>query len=172
MMQFFDYTIAWCKGEISEARIILLFGIITIVCAVLFWKTGNTANAKAMFLPLLVAGILFSSIGIGMLFKNNERLEEFAKVYYDNKTQFIKAEKDRTEGFISWYPLTFGIAAAVTVAGLIIVLFWTSAHGRSIGLTLILIALTVFFVDHFSEERAHIYHQKIVDEMKVMDNNP
>jgi len=171
-MQFFDYTIDWCKGEISEARIILLFGIITIVCAVLFWKTGNTPNSKAMFFPMLIAGVLFSSIGIGMLFKNSERMEEFAKLYYENKTEFVKAEKDRTESFMGWYPVTFAIAAVVTIAGLLFVFFWTSASGRAVGLTLILTALTIFFIDHFSEERARIYHQRIVEEVQQVNTNP
>jgi putative Mn2+ efflux pump MntP len=166
-MQFFDYTIDWCKGEIFEARIILIFGIIAVVCAIMFWKTGSTANAKAMFYPLLITGILFSGIGIAMLFKNNERMEEFARSYYDNKTTFVKAEKERTENFIGWYPITFKIAAALIIIGLALTLFWTSAHGRAIGLTLMLIGLVTVYVDHFSEERAAIYHQKIVEEINT-----
>jgi len=163
-MQFFDYTIAWCKGEISEARIILIFGILAIVCAILFWKTGGTPHSKAMLYPLLIVGILFSSIGIGMLVKNNARMESFARSYYDDHAAFVKSEKERTEGFISWYPITFKIAAALTIIGLALVLFWSTSIGRAIGLTLILLALSIFFIDHFSEERAYIYHQKIVEE--------
>ena len=168
-MQFFDYTIAWCKGEISEARIILVFGIIAIVCALLFWKTGGTPHSKAMLYPLLIAGILFSSIGIGMLIKNSERMELFARSYYDDHAAFIKAEKERTESFISWYPITFKIAAAITIIGLAFILFWNTSIGRTIGLTLVLLALAIFFIDHFSEERAYIYHQKIVEEFNKIE---
>jgi len=61
-MELIEHSIAWCKGEIFEARLILLFGILTIITAIIFYKVGTTPSAKAMLYPLLVVGIMFSVI--------------------------------------------------------------------------------------------------------------
>jgi len=79
-MDFIEHTIDWCKGEIFEARIILLCGIAVIALAFLFYKMGTTPNAKAMLYPLLVVGILFVGIGIAMSVSNANRITEFQTV--------------------------------------------------------------------------------------------
>lgn len=81
----------------DEGRIVLIFGIVTIIVAVLFWKVGSTPSAKAMLFPLLTVGILFSAIGGGMLFSNHNRMIEYPQTYQDNPAQFVKSEKERTE---------------------------------------------------------------------------
>jgi hypothetical protein len=166
-MEFIQHTLDWCKGELFEGRIVLLFGLVTIVIALLFWKAGSTPNAKAMLFPLLAVGIMFAGIGGGMLYSNHNRITDYPQAFQNNPTEFIKAEKERTENFISWYPKTRYIFSALAILGIILFLFWATPIGRAIGISLVLMTLATFVVDHFSEERAETYHQKIVKELKL-----
>ncbi len=165
-MEFIDHAIAWCKGEIFEARLILLFGILVIISAILFYKVGTTPGAKAMLVPLFVVGIMFSAIGSGMLYSNPKRILEFESAYSGNPQAFVKSEKERTDNFISWYPKTRYIITGVGIMGILIFLFWAAPIGRAIGISLIIIMLATFVVDHFSEERAEIYHKHIVEALE------
>lgn len=164
-MEFITYTQNWIKGEIFEARLILVFALVLIVSALLFFKTGTTPNAKAMFYPLLVAGLLSAVIGGGMIYNNNKRLVTFTEAYQSNKSEFVKSEKERTNEFISWYPTTRYIFAGLGIAGILIFLFWSTPIGRSIGISMIILTLSTFVIDHFSEERAELYHNAIIEEL-------
>ena len=165
-MEFIEHTIAWCKGEIFEAKLILLFGIIVLVSAFLFVKLGTTPSAKAMLYPLLVVGIMFSAIGGGMLYSNPKRIVEFKQAYENNPKAFVESEKERADEFISWYPKTRWIMTGIGILGVLLFLFWAVPIGRAIGISLIIIMLATFVVDHFSEERAEIYYQKIEETLE------
>lgn len=160
-MEFIEHAIAWCKGEIFEAKLILLFGIIVMISAILFFKFGSTPGSKAMLYPLLVVGLMFSVIGGGMLYSNPKRILEFKQAYEENPETFVESEKKRTDEFISWYPKTRYIMTALGVIGILLFFLWAVPIGRAIGISLIIIMLATFVVDHFSEERAEVYHQKI-----------
>ena len=160
-MEFIQHSINWCKGEIYEARWILFIGILIIVSSFLFYKTGSTPGAKAMFYPLLLIGILFGSIGGGMMYNNSKRIVEFQKAYEKDPHAFILSEKERTDSFISWYPKTRWIFAILGIIGISVFMFWAVPIGRAIGIGLIIMMLSTFVIDHFSEERAETYHKKI-----------
>lgn len=162
-MDFIDHTIAWCRGEIFEGKMIALFGITVISLAILFWRLGTTPFAKALFVPLLVLGMV-CAVGSGyMLLSNQKRIPEYEKAYQEAPAEFIQAEKKRAEGFLRWYPITLTIASIVMVLGMGSFLFIGGTWGRTIGLTVLLMGLLVFFIDHFSEERAETYYQHILE---------
>jgi membrane glycosyltransferase len=162
-MDFVQHAINWCKGEIFEARLILLFGLLTMVCAFLFWRLGTTPNAKAMLFPFLVLGLMFSIMGGGMLNSNPKRTRDFQAAWEENPRAFAESEKERADEFISWYPITRYIAAGIGILGVVLFLLWDTPMGRAIGMALILATLATFVVDHFSEERADTYYEKIVE---------
>lgn len=160
-MEIIEHSLTWIKGEIFEARLILLFSLLTILSAFLFWKVGATPNAKAMLFPLLVAGIMFGTIGIGMLYNNPKRVVEFQKTFTENPKAFTNSEKERVETFVGWYPKTRIIFAILGAVGIFTYMLWASPIGRAIGIALIIMMLATFVIDHFSEERAEIYYKKI-----------
>ncbi|MEW4924419.1 hypothetical protein [Algibacter sp. 2305UL17-15] len=162
-MKFIDYTNQWIKGELFEARLIVAFAFIIIVIALLFYYLGSTPSAKALVFPLLLVGILFLGIGGGMLYSNPKRSTEYAQLFGQNETEFIKTEKERVEKFSSWYPITRWIMAGLGVLGIGIFIFWETPIGRAIGIALILTMLATYVVDHFSEERANMYYQHIIN---------
>ena len=144
-----------------------MFGIFTIILAIVFWKIGTTPAAKGMLYPLVFVGLLYSVTGAGMIANNNKRINEYTLAYKNNPTQFVESEKERKEGFISWYPKTRYIFGGLAILGIIFSIYWATPIGRAIGISLILMTLATYVVDHFSEERAEVYHKHILEELKV-----
>jgi hypothetical protein len=166
-MDFIQHTINWCKGEIFEGSMVALYGAVIVIVSILFRKIGTTPFAKAMFIPLLVVGLLCIIVGGSMVVNNNKRIVEYRKAFEMNPQEFIKSEKERTDNFIKWYPYTMYITAVVIIIAIVCYLFWGGAWGRALGLSLLLLGLSVLFVDNFSEERAGIYHQAIVNKLEM-----
>lgn len=105
-MNLIDYTTNWIKGELFEARLIVAFGILTITAGFLFWKIGTTPNAKALLIPLLVVGTIYSAIGGGMLYSNPKRMIELPQKYERDKIEFTKSEKKRVDDFQYGYKVS------------------------------------------------------------------
>lgn len=103
-----------------------------------------------MLFPLLVVGIMYFSVGSGMLYSNSTRHESLLKEYNSNAIEFVTAEKQRVETFMNWYPIARYIMVILVIIGLISFVFWPSPIGRAIGIGLILLSLSDFVVDHFS----------------------
>lgn len=165
-MNLIDYTINWIKGELFEAKLIVTFGIFTILAGFMFWKIGTTPNAKALFIPLVVVGLIYSVIGGGMLYSNPKRMAELPQSYQRDKAEFAKLEKKRVEDFQYGYKIS-KIVATIFFA-LTLIIFWTSKKPTwmGIGLALAYFALAGLVVDYFSQERADIYYTEILKEIK------
>jgi len=166
-MEFIQHAINWCKGEIFEGSMFAIYGTVLVLVSMLFRKIGNTPFTKAMFIPLLVVGLLCIIGGTSLVISNNKRIREYQKAFEINRQEFVKSEKERTDNFIKWYPYTMYVTSVFIVIGIGCYLFWGGAWGRALGLSIILLGLSVLFLDHFSEERAESYHQKIVDELEI-----
>lgn len=162
-MDFITYSLQWTKGEIFEAAIFGSFGLVTIIVAIIFWKFGETPNAKAMLIPLIVVGILFAGAGASGVINNQKRIPKFEKAYSENPLAFLQDEKERVEGFQYLYTMTL-IIATISFA-LAIGFFWFSDNHilKAIGIALILLGLTGLAIDYFSKERADIYYEKILE---------
>lgn len=165
-MEFLDHAIAWCKGEIFEARIILIAGFIVMVLAFLFYKVGTTPNAKAMLYPLLVVGIMFVGVGGSMSYSNQKRITEFQKAYAENPEAFIVAEKERVDGFQYMYTMSLVIASVSFAFALLIFWFSHSPTLKAIAIAFAIFGISGLVIDYFSEERAGIYYQKIEEAIK------
>ncbi|HAA16475.1 MAG TPA: hypothetical protein DCE41_34120 [Cytophagales bacterium] len=165
-MELLPHTLNWCKGEMMEARYILGVGVTLVIISLCFHLIGTTPASKAMLWPLLVTGILFVGGASGMLYKNKQRLAEYPNVYEADPAAFVQAKKARADNFIGWYPRTRFIMIGVALLGMALP-FFSQNHGvRSIGLILMLIALAAFVIDHFSEERANVYYEHILEAEK------
>lgn len=162
-VNFFNNTSAWINGEIFEAILIFVFGIVTILSGALFWKFGATPNAKALVIPLAVTGIVYASLGGSMYISNHKRLPVYQQSFTKSTIEFIKAEKKRVEGF--QYMYTISKIVATVFFTLTLLIFWFSKssmlQGSGIGLTIFAIAGLV--VDYFSQERAEVYYKAILD---------
>lgn len=165
-MELIQHTTNWIKGELFEAKLIVAFGIVTVIAGFLFWKVGTTPNAKALFIPLLVVGAIYSSIGGGMLYSNPKRMVELPQLYKQDKVEFAKLEKKRVDDFQYGYKVSKIVATVFFLLTLLI--FWTTKNPTwmGVGLALTYFAIAGLVVDYFSQERADIYYAEVLKEIK------
>ncbi|MCA9735541.1 MAG: hypothetical protein H6696_07255 [Deferribacteres bacterium] len=161
-MQFIKHTENWVKGESFEGGMLFIFGLFLLILAFYFWRLAHLPYFKALIVPFLVVGLLWSAAaGIG-LYQNTNRLEKFRAEYEKNPSEFIRSEKDRVEGFSKWYrPLLISWSLLI-IAGLAIFHFGGGNHGRAIGAAVIMFALTLLMIDHTSENNAQMYQAEII----------
>jgi hypothetical protein len=76
--------------------------------------------------------------------------------------QLVENEKTRVEGFDTIFKVSYPLAAAFILAGVLLFLFLGGPHIKAIGLSLILLGLSLYTIDHFAAERADIYYQHIL----------
>ena len=153
-------------GEIFEGRMLALFGAVIVTLALVFWRMGSTPSARAMFVPLLIVGVLALVVGLSMNFSNQARIGKYSAAYAESPTAFVQAERERTESFIRWYPYTMYTFSVIIILALGVFLWKPTPLGRAIGLATVLLGLAVLFLDHFSEERAEGYHTQIMQELE------
>jgi hypothetical protein len=161
-MIFFHHTINWIKGELLEASLILTFSVATLVAAFLFWKVGVTPNARALFIPLLLSGLIYTVIGTGMRISNAKRMPEFRQRYHDDPKGLILSEKKRIEDFQYGYTISKIVASVFFPATLLI--FWLTKNStwQGIGIGLAYFAMAGLVVDYFSQERADLYYAELL----------
>ncbi|MEN2400189.1 hypothetical protein GKZ90_0010395 [Flavobacterium sp. MC2016-06] len=161
-MEFIKHTIQWCKGEIFEGKMVLLFGILFLIISLSFWKFGTTPNAKASIIPVLVVALLHIGTGVSMIINNRNRQNQYTVEFNANADNFKKSEIERTENFIKWYPKLRYFSLGLIITGFLLVALITTPMWRSIGLCIMITAFSLIIIDYFSEERAHHYHSILI----------
>lgn len=161
-MEIIQHTVTWIKGELFESKMIIVFGITTIILGILFSKIGTTPNAKSLFYPFLLIGTIYAAIGGNMLYSNTKRMNEMPSLSEQNKTEFAQKEKQRVESFQYQYKISKAVATIFFLATIFIFWFTKNSTWQGIGIGLTLFGLVGLIVDYFSEERAGIYYQEIL----------
>ncbi|NJO92444.1 MAG: hypothetical protein HC831_28350 [Chloroflexia bacterium] len=165
-MDFIQHTINWVKGEIFEATLIGLFGLLTIICSLLFWKFGDTPSAKAVIIPFAVVGIIFVVIAISGISTNNKRLPQYTEAFNKDKTEFVISEKKRVVDFQYLYKMTIIIASVCFVLAICAFFFTQNITLRAIAIALVIFGISGLVIDYFSKERADNYYQVIMTEIE------
>jgi hypothetical protein len=160
-MTFFKHTENWFKGEIVEAGMLIIFGVMLIILALYFWKFGTSPTTRVLVIPFLVVGLFFAIVAGAGIVRNKVRLEAFRAEHQKAPAEFVQSEKKRVEGFLGWYrPLLIGWSVLLLV-GLALFNFWGGNLGRAVGLAVILFGVAGLMVDHTSEHNAHTYYAEI-----------
>lgn len=158
-----EHTLNWYKGEIFEAKFILAFGVATIVVASLFRYFGNTLNSKALFIPLLIVGLIFIIIGCSMACSNQKTMATVEQASKENIDEFVTGEKKRVEGFQYLYPLSLSISAVCFVIAVVFLGFMKNHHLHAIAIALTVFGFAFMVIDYFSKERSAIYYKQIIN---------
>jgi MFS family permease len=166
-MNFYQHTQNWFQGEIFEGKLMLISGILITVVSLLLWKFGTTPNAKSLITPLFIVGLLFS-IGTGSALLNYPKRMDSSKFAFNkNPKVFIASEKKRVEDFQILYKYSV-IFAAVSFALTILAFgFMNNRTFQSVCIGLMVVAVALIVIDHFSKERAQIYYVEILNNLEV-----
>lgn len=167
-MNLLEHTTSWYKGEIFEATVISIVGLMLVIISFSFWKLGKTPNAQAIVLPILIVGLLLGTAGLFMKHSNTTKMKLLPHSTTENQHEFAQAEKQRVKNFQSLYTYT-KIGAAICFTLAIVIFFVTdNRHWQAIAIALILTGFSGLVIDYFSKERADIYYNAL---SKVTDQH-
>lgn len=160
-MPFIDHAVAWLRGEIFEAWMLIVWGASLLIMAGLFWFFARTHTMQSLFLPFAIVGLLWGAAGAGSLYSNTNRIARYEQAHEADPQAFLEAERKHVDGFI-WAYRDLLIAWSVAILlGLAAFMLWGGSIGRAVGLGLILFGTGGLMVDHTSEHNALEYDAQI-----------
>ena len=69
-MEFINHSLEWCRGEIFEGKMLLLYALSITLVSLAFWKYGSTPYSKSMVTPLVFVAMLIGIIGMTLVTAN------------------------------------------------------------------------------------------------------
>jgi len=163
-MDFVQHSFAWAEGEVFEATLTAAVGVFTVATGLLFWRFGETPNAKALLIPLVLVGLLFTAAGASGVVSNKARVHAFQQAGDADPSGFVDAEQARVEGFGPLFTFTL-ILAPVCFAGATALFYLSeSPHARATAIALVIVGLGGLVIDYFAKERADTYYAHILAE--------
>lgn len=161
-MEIVTAATRWAKGEITASKYFMLFGIGYIIMAIAFWQLGHTPLIGALFIPMLVAGGLLLSAGLGFYFSNKTKLLNFETDYKADPAHMINAELATTSKTIKTYEnIALKVFPAIIVVAAVVVFLVSSPMIRAIGIGLIAFLSVLVLLDSQALKRMKDYHQQL-----------
>ncbi len=109
---------------------------------------------------------LFLVAGSYLRIENTKRMQEFPVKYEQNQQDFIISEKKRVEDFQMSYVFTKIIATICFIFAILIFWFVKNNFWQAMAICLVFFGLSGLVIDYFSENRAKIYYEKILQNIK------
>jgi len=127
-----------------------------------FWQLGKTELAKAYIIPLLVAGVLLMTIGLGLFFTNKARITQFESAYNSDASAFTASEVARVESTLKEYTVVFKVIPIIIVVAALLIFFINTPIWRAIGITTIAMMIVILLVDGTAHARIEGYYKQLV----------
>lgn len=161
-MSFYNHTQAWFNGEQFEGVLIFIFGMVLVLLSYILYQFGSTLNTKALTIPILVVGLLYTiGTGIGLL-QYPRRMAESQARFQDDPNAFVRAEKARVEGFHVLYKYSVVFAILSFAFASITFSFFENRILQSVSIALLIVGGSLLIIDYFSKERAQTYYREIL----------
>lgn len=151
----------WAKAEMFSTTFFILFGLLFIAASIGFWQLGKTDMAKAYILPMLVAGIIVLTIGVGLFFNNKMRVTRFQEAYEKDASAFVQSEMERVDATLKEYKTVFIVIPILIIAASLVIVFFHTPLWRAIGITTILMLGILMVVDSTAWDRLKEYKEKL-----------
>lgn len=152
----------WAKAEIVSSIFFMLFGIIYLLAAFGFWRWGNSTLMKSLFIPILIAGGLLLSAGVGFYLSNKSRLTSFETSYKTSPSALIEAEIERTTQTIKTYEnIALKVFPAIIIVAVLLSIFISTPIIRAICIAIIAFLSVLVVLDSQALKRTKTYHQQL-----------
>lgn len=153
----------WAKEEIFSSVFFILFGLLFLLGTLGFWHWGKTEQARAFIYPTMVCGILLLTIGIGLVYANQVRLEQFRSTAEGEFSTFVQTEQIRAERTIREYERVVFMIIPLLIAGLaLLMVFAKQPLWHAICISTITMMAVILLIDSNASFRMKAYHQKLL----------
>ncbi|MEP3386645.1 MAG: hypothetical protein ABJO02_00570 [Reichenbachiella sp.] len=161
-MELLKVAQEWAKAEVFPTRFFILFAILFLAASAGFWQLGKTELAKAYVIPMLVAGSLLMTIGLGLFFTNKSRINQFEKAYHQDASAFADSEIARVESTLKEYTVVFKVVPIIIVIAALLIVFVSTPTWRAIGITTIAMMIVILLVDGTAHARIDAYYKQLI----------
>jgi hypothetical protein len=129
------------------------------LCAAAFWvwRTQTGAFMWCLFVPLLLIGLGFGGGGTALAIKTRTQVAALQDQLKTEPVALISGESKRMERVNANWPRAKTAWAALAAIAIFFILIVRRDWSAALGLSLMLLATVLFFVDVFAERRAKIY---------------
>jgi len=161
-MELVKLVTEWAKAEVFSTRFFILFALLFLIASVGFWQLGKTDLARAYIIPTLVAGLLLMIIGVGLVYKNTNRVTEFETAYHQDATAFIASEFDRIEATLKEYnTVVFKAIPILMILASLVLVFVDKPLWRAISITTIAMLIVILLIDGTAHARIQVYKAQL-----------
>ena len=160
-MEFLNDMQLYFRGEKVESAVILLISLSLLLAsiALIFWV--RQPFTKGLGTVLLLAALIGVSVGGAVFFRTDSQVSELASVYTSGRQAFVDAEGQRIDKVVEsfrYYRFMY-IVSGIVALGLVSLTRSPALHGAAVGL--FVFAAMGFAIDHYAEERAIWYAEKV-----------
>lgn len=160
-MELLKLATEWAKAEVFSTRFFIFFAILFLIASIGFWQLGKTDLAKAYIIPILVAGLLLLTIGLGLFYTNKSRINQFEKAYNTDASAFYQSEMERSESTLKEYKIVFKVIPMLIIVASLLILFINIPIWRAICITTIAMLMVILLVDGTAYARMEAYHKEL-----------
>lgn len=122
----------------------------------------TTPFLSALFIPMLVAGILLLMAGISFYFTNKSKLNSFEADYKATPTAFLDSEIESTAKTIKTYEnVALKVFPAIILTALLIAIFVSFPMVKAICVGLVAFLSVLVLLDSQALKRMKLYHQHL-----------
>ena len=170
-MEILKASTDWAKAEVFSSQFFIFFGILFLLGSIGFWQLGKSEVAKAFIVPMLVAGILILTVGVGIFSANKSRISSFTKAYNTDAQAFVQSEIIRTEKSMGEYQnIVFKIIPFIIIGSCLLIIFLDKPSWRAISITTIAMMVVILLVDNNANSRIEDYHEQLMLASKEIKN--
>ena len=160
-MEFLNDLQLYFRGEKVESAVILLISLALLLASValIFWV--RQPFTKGLGTVLLLAAFIGVSVGGAVFFRTDKQVSELTSAYKSNRQEFTEIEGQRIDKVVAsfrYYRFMYVVAGIVALA-LVSLTRSPALHGVAVGL--FVFAAMGFAIDHYAEERAIWYAEKV-----------
>ena len=157
-MDFLEAMHTYFDGERTEAFFYILpAGLLLLGMAATALVSDRGGFGWGMAIPLVLGGLLFAAVGIGVGARTPAQVEQLERAYEEDPAAMLAEEVPRMEAVNANWPRILAIWATLVVVGLVIRFAFGAEWAHGVGPALILIGAIGFFVDGYAERRARPY---------------
>lgn len=159
-MDLLKHTISWVQGDIMQARVMLIIGLLLLIAYVFIWKSSD-AMLRGMIIPLSLVLLLLIGAGLAFPSARKKQLQKVELSIKENPDQAIKLEKERILKDKNAYLKFFIVWSIIITAGIVLFFLTQSPYSKGLALGILFFALSAFMVDGFLQQRSANYFKQI-----------
>jgi hypothetical protein len=160
-MSFVALLEEYFRAEKHLGIALAVLGVALLAAAVWVFRTQTGAFAWWLLVPLALLGIAFGGGGAFLANRSHHQITDLAAQFERAPRAFVAAEVPRMERVNANWRRAMTAWAVVIAIALVLILAVRRDWSSGLGLALLLMATTLYFVDVFAERRALVYTEAL-----------